>query len=74
MEEKVLALVKNVLEIDSIDVNCSQDNCEKWDSMALLNIVVDLQDEFNVDFEPEEISKLKSIKDILAALKEKGIE
>ena len=48
MEEKVLEILKNLFELDTVDDNCSQDNCEKWDSMAVLNLVVELETEFDV--------------------------
>jgi acyl carrier protein len=72
MEEKVLNVLKSVFEIDTIDNTCSQDNCEAWDSMNHLNLILELQDAFNVDFEPEEISKMKCFKDIISVLKGKG--
>ncbi len=68
MEEKVLEILKNVLELDSVDGTCSQETCEKWDSMAQLNIIVELESEFGVSFEPEQISEMKSVKDILDIL------
>ena len=40
MEEKVLEILKNVFELDTVDTTCSQQTCEKWDSMGQLNLVV----------------------------------
>ncbi len=68
MEEKILEILKNVLELDSVDTTCSQETCEKWDSMAQLNIIVELESEFGVSFEPEQISEMKSVKDIMNIL------
>lgn len=39
-------------------------NCEKWDSMNHLNLVIELEDTFEVEFEPNEISLMKSFSDI----------
>ena len=69
MEEKVLAILKDVLELDSIDKTCSQASCENWDSMAQLNIVVELESEFDVTLEPEDIANMKSYADIIRILK-----
>lgn len=74
MEEKVLEILKNVFELDSVDATCSQETCEKWDSMGQLNLVVELESEFDVTLEPEEIGEMKSYKDIVQLLKEKGVE
>lgn len=71
MEEKVLEILKNLFELDTIDETCSQDNCEKWDSMMHLNLVVELESEFGVSLEPEEIGQMQSYKDIIMILKKK---
>ena len=71
MEEKVLEILKNVFELDSVDGTCSQSTCEKWDSLGQLNLVFELEDAFNVSFEPEEIGEMKSYKDILRFLRAK---
>jgi len=73
MEEKVLEILKSVLELDSIERNIASSNCEKWDSMAQLNISVELESEFGVTLEPEDIAALASYEDILKILKEKGV-
>lgn len=71
MEEKVLEILKNLFELDTVDENCSQETCEKWDSMGQLNLVVELESEFDVTLEPEEIGEMKSFSDIIIILKKK---
>ena len=74
MEEKVLEILKDVFELDSVDKTCSQSTCEKWDSMGQLNLVAELEDAFYVSLEPEEIGEMKSFDDIIRILKDKGME
>lgn len=71
MEEKVLEILKNLFELDTVDETCSQTTCEKWDSMGQLNLVVELESEFDVTLEPEEIGEMKSFNDIIRILKTK---
>lgn len=71
MEEKVLEILKNLFELDSVDETCSQETCEKWDSMGQLNLVVELEDAFDITLEPEEIGEMKSFNDILRILQSK---
>lgn len=71
MEEKVLEILKNLFELDTIDETCSQETCEKWDSMGQLNLVVELETEFDVTLEPEEIGEMKCFNDIIRILKTK---
>lgn len=74
MEEKVLEILKDLFELDTVDETCSQTTCEKWDSMGQLNLVVELESEFDVTLEPEEIGEMKSFDDIIRILKSKGVE
>lgn len=74
MEEKVLEIMKNLFELDTVDETCSQTTCEKWDSMGQLNLVVELESEFDVTLEPEEIGDMKSFNDIIRILKTKRVD
>ena len=71
MEKKILDILKALFELESVDETCSQVTCEKWDSMGQLNLVVELEDAFNVSLEPEEIGEMKSYTDILRILQAK---
>ena len=57
---KIVKIVSEILEIE-VNENSSQNNCDKWDSLKHLNIIVELESNFDVTFEPEEIAKMKSI-------------
>lgn len=69
MEEKVLEILKNLFELETVDETCSQETCEKWDSLGQLNLVVELESEFDLSLEPEEIGEMKSFEDIIRTLK-----
>ena len=63
MVDKIIKVISETLET-SINATTSQDNCDKWDSLRHLNIVIALEEAFAVSFEPEDIAKMKCIKDI----------
>lgn len=71
MEKKVLEILMDVFELDSVDTTCSQTTCEKWDSMGQLNLVAELEDAFDISLEPEEIGFMKSYDDIIRILRDK---
>lgn len=71
MEEKVLEILKNVFELETVDRSCSQATCEKWDSMGQLNLVVELESEFDISLEPEEIGEMKCFDDVVKILSNK---
>jgi len=64
MEEQILAVLKRVFKDESIDTTCSQQTCRAWDSMNQLNLVVELEMEFGISLEPEEIAKMVSYQDV----------
>ena len=71
MKEKVIEIVKDVLETEDISLNTSQENCENWNSLRQLNLVNELEDEFDVESEPEEIAEMKSVERVLKILQSK---
>lgn len=71
MEEEILCVLKNVLGLESATTALSQQNCDKWDSLRHLNLIVELEAEFGIEFEPEEISEMKSFEDIRRLLTDK---
>jgi acyl carrier protein len=51
-----------------------QEALAKWDSLAMVQLISELQAAFGVEFELEEIEHLRSYDEIRAALERKGIE
>ena len=73
MEQQVLDVLRRVFKDASIDETCSQKNCKTWDSMNQLNLVIELEMEFGVSFEPEEIARMVDFVAVKEVLKTKGI-
>ncbi|MCI1785953.1 MAG: acyl carrier protein [Bacteroidales bacterium] len=74
MEQKIINILKLILETKDVNVSCSQDTCPEWDSLRQLNLVLELENTFNISLEPEEISEMKSYSDIIRILKAKGVK
>ena len=68
MEEKILNVLRTVLDDSTIGVDCSQENCENWDSLRHLTVCFELEGAFDVEFEPEEMESMKSYNDIVRVL------
>lgn len=69
MEEKILEILKETFDLDSVDKTCSQMTCPAWDSMGQLNLVAELEEAFGISLEPEEIGEMKSYDDIIKIVK-----
>lgn len=69
MEEKLLEIMKTVFAPEDVTPHTTQQNCSKWDSLNHLNLMVALEDAFDVEFEPEQMAEMKSVEVILAMLR-----
>ena len=61
MKNRIKEVMKRVFQLNEIPDNISQSNCVKWDSMIHLNLIVELEEEFNVSLEPEDIAEMKNL-------------
>jgi acyl carrier protein len=71
--DPIRRIVADMFEIPLAKVHAgtSSDNVSTWDSIRHLNMVLALEDEFGVQFTPEEIEELLSVELIEALLNEK---
>ena len=67
MKNKVKEILATILEINVSDINdnFSQKFCSNWDSLNHLNLIIALEEAFDVSFDPEEISLMIDIDKIL---------
>jgi acyl carrier protein len=71
MEQQLLDVLRRVFKDPSLDENCSQKNCAAWDSMNQLNLVIELEMEFGISLEPEEIGRMVDFPSVLEIVKSK---
>ncbi len=55
IENKIIAILSDVLNKDKINSETSQDNTEEWDSLTYLTILTHLEKEFNIDINEKNI-------------------
>ena len=67
--KEVLSAVIDV-PIEQISDNASMDDIESWDSLAQMNLVIALEDEFQLTIPDEEVGSLISIQLILSLINE----
>lgn len=68
--DRVAAIVGRVLRLDRDDVNAGMSSLSvpAWDSIAHLNLVLEIESEFGVRFSAAEIPTLSSVQSICEAL------
>jgi acyl carrier protein len=73
MKDKIAEIMKSVFEIDDKieQVHYVKNHIASWDSLNHMNLIVALEEEFNVRFDEDEMNELLSIDLIELILKEK---
>lgn len=73
MQSRIKQVMSNVLNIsvDSIKNSSSPDNIESWDSLKHMNLIIALEEEFEIQFNDSEIVDSMSYALILDILKNK---
>lgn len=73
MEEKLKTLLSVLLGVDEgvIDENASSETIEEWDSLKQMNIIVAIEEEFNVQFDEEQSILSNSYQSLLKLLNKK---
>lgn len=74
MKDKLKILMSDVFKVDLCEIteDISQGTFEKWDSLHHLNLIVVLEEEFDLFFDPEEISGMTSFNAVLEIIKRKN--
>lgn len=71
MKEKVIDIVSDVLKMDKPQLLEQFEDPNVWDSMLKVEILFAVEDEFNVTFESDEITRITSPQKICEVLSEK---
>ena len=73
MENRIKNVMAAVFEISIEDINeeSSPDSIDNWDSLNLMNLVVSLEEEFDIEFDDDEIVEMLNFKLLVEIIKEK---
>jgi len=73
IKQKIKEVMASVFEMNVKDItdSASQKNLEAWDSLQHLNLAVELEEAFNTEFSPKEISSMTSFEEIYKILEMK---
>ena len=69
--EQLLQIFREVLETNDIEETVSQANCETWDSIHHLNLILAIETGFNISLEPEEMEQMQDFATALKIIEEK---
>ncbi len=68
ISSRVQSIAADVFEVDASAVTdaSTPDDIETWDSLALLNLMVALEDEFSITLPPDDVAEAPTIGHIAA--------
>ncbi|EAI9452380.1 acyl carrier protein [Campylobacter coli] len=70
MEKQFYEILKNILEIEVNEhTNLSMNNCPEWNSLAHIDIIMILEEEFEIKFDKEKLTELNSQNMLLKEIK-----
>lgn len=72
MEENVLDLIAEILKISREALQMGFDQKEIWDSMVRVEVLFALEDEFDIQFDEEELAALETPKKLYEAVLRKA--
>ena len=68
MKERIEKVIQQTIEINEVSDDISMINCEKWDSLNHLNLMVALETEFDIIIEPEMMVEMRSLDEVIASI------
>lgn len=73
MKDKIKNIMSAVFDIgkDNVGDDASTTNLENWDSINHMNLVLAIEEEFNIVFDDEEIVQITSLKSIESTVAKK---
>lgn len=71
IEEKIIELIKKELNVDNFDLDENLVDAYEIDSISLLDFFMILEDEYDIEFEDDELEKLKTAQDIIDLVEKK---
>lgn len=73
IEDRLKEIMALVFDVPTTDINedTNPDDLDNWDSIGTINLITALEDEFDIEFEDEEILELLNFQLIKINIEEK---
>lgn len=67
MEERLIEIVADILQMDkqNVSMDMEREKEEKWDSLAHVQLVTEIENEFNCEIGFDEVDDIKRVKDFI---------
>ena len=72
MEKKIIEIISKITKIPASDLEVRKDEKKLWDSLKHMEIVISLEDEFDITFENEDIANANTVSAVIQIVKNKA--
>jgi len=64
---KIIEIFEDILDVQkgTVNINTTPSDFDEWDSVATVNIIVALEDEFKIKFKLKDIERAKKVQDFV---------
>lgn len=75
MNQRLEKVIRGVfpIETETIDENWTSDDIPDWDSVGHLNLIMEIQKEFAIKIEIEEMFEIEKLGDIIKLLEKRNV-
>jgi acyl carrier protein len=75
VSERLQGVFREVFEDDALRVGqgTARNDIDGWDSMADIKLILGVEEEYHIKFTTSEITRLRSVDDLIDALARRGI-
>ena len=71
VEEKIIDLIKKELDVDEFALDANLVNEYEIDSIGLLDFIMTVEEEFDIEFEDDELEEIESARDVISLVESK---
>ena len=71
MEDKVLEIISSIINVSVEELKNKIDVENLWDSFSRVEIIIALEEEFDISFSQEEIAEIKTIAQVYSVIRNK---
>ncbi len=69
---QIIKVIQQTIGIDvEINIDSNKTNTKKWDSLTHLNLIIELENAFDLSFTMEEMEKMISVNNIIEIINKK---
>lgn len=71
--ERLNMIFRDIFDDESIEViaTTTANDIEDWDSLAQINLIIAIKDEFGINFDLDEVSSYQNVGDMVKAIEQK---